>query len=357
MGKWFEFVKISNVSMLVFLTSINLLIYTDRGVLASLITTLQNSPDDDQPGLGITEVEAGALGSVFMLGYMIAGPIFAYYAQIVQPFFLIAIGLGIWALSSLGAGLSTAFWQILIARALSGMGEASFVCLAPPFILDHAPSARKTTWIAIFYSTIAFGYAVGYIFGNFVNIQLGGWYWPFYIQALIAIPFILLCIAAEKNEKMLSTRKSHGDELGKVISLKQQLIELGKNLVYVLIVLGFASLVFTIGGLSYWTPTVIEEYYHQSSSVANNSLGAITLICGIIGTLVGSIMLDIIVKNHYESQKNEEISLKDTYTELSCLFCTITIFFSVVSALIGIFINTFYSYIIGIGVAEFFIFM
>ena len=333
------------------------MVYTDRGVLASLITTLQNHPDHDEPGLGLSKVEAGALGSVFMLGYMVAGPIFAFYAQIVQPFFLIAIGLVIWALSSLGAGLSTTFWQILVARALSGIGEASFVCLAPPFILDNAPSARKTTWIAIFYSAIAFGYALGYIFGNFINIILGGWYWPFYIQTLIFIPFIILCIVAEKDDKMLSTRKNHGDDFVEVISLKQQFKELGENLVFVLIVLGFASLVFSVGGLSYWTPTVIEMYYLQSPSIANNSLGIITLVCGIFGTLIGSVMLDYIVKSTYESQENEFVSLKDTYTELCCLFCTVTTILSVVSAFIGIIINTFYPYIIGVGIAEFFIFM
>lgn len=357
MGRWFERVKISNVSMLVFLTSINLMIYIDRGVLASILTTLEN-PDDgtNQAGLGLTEVQGGALGSIFMLGYMIAGPIFAYYAQTIQPLFLIAIGLSVWGLSSLTAGLSVTFWQLMLSRAFSGVGEASFVCLAPPFILDHAPAARKTTWVAIFYSAIAFGYAIGYIAGNQANIQLGGWYWPFRLQSIVAIPFIILCIIAKKNPNMLSARKSKNGEEVQVISVVQQLEELGGNLIYIFIVLGFSAFVFTIGGLSYWTPTIIEKYYGQSKDVANNTLGLITLFCGIVGTLVGSVFLDFLVRKKLGKSEDHDL-LRDTYTEFSCLFLTITIFIGCVGAFVGIFINTFYSYIIGVGFGEFFIFL
>ena len=119
---------------------------------------------------------------------------------------------------------------------------------------------------------------------------------------------------------------------------------------------------FTLGGLSFWTPVIIEKQYNKSSDIANNVLGIITFTAGIIGTLAGSIFLDMMVKRHYKPiPKHDEATnherLKNTYTEYSCLFLTITTFCATLFALIGTGINTYGSYITGIALAEFFIFL
>jgi hypothetical protein len=49
--------------------------YIDRGMLASIVTMLEKGS-----GLGLTASEAGAVGSSFMLGYMVSSPLFAHYA-------------------------------------------------------------------------------------------------------------------------------------------------------------------------------------------------------------------------------------------------------------------------------------
>nr|GFC24238.1 probable sphingolipid transporter spinster homolog 2 [Tanacetum cinerariifolium] len=40
-----------------------------------------------------------------------------------------------------------------------GVGEASFISLAAPFIDDNAPAAQRTAWLGIFYMLVGVGEA------------------------------------------------------------------------------------------------------------------------------------------------------------------------------------------------------
>ena len=51
-----------------------------------------------------------------------------------NAFRLIGIGLGVWTLAVAGCGLALGFWSLAVCRMLVGIGEASFVALASPFI-------------------------------------------------------------------------------------------------------------------------------------------------------------------------------------------------------------------------------
>lgn len=68
-----------------------------------------------------------------------SSPIFAEASKHVNAFRLIAVGLGIWALATAGCGLAQGFWSLLLCRMLVGVGEASFVALASPFIGSFRP--------------------------------------------------------------------------------------------------------------------------------------------------------------------------------------------------------------------------
>ena len=346
--------RLHPVFLLVFLTLINILIYIDRGILAAVATTLE---DKDQ-GLGLNSIELGGIGSLFMLGYMIAGPIFAHYSQSVHPLTLMFIGLSLWEISVAGAGFSRTFWELSCARALSGVGEASFVCLAPPYILDHAPASKKTTWIAIFYSALAVGFALGYILGSVISTAMGGWYWPFYLEAIVIFPFVLICLLAKKEST--AVLKEDCDEEVRVYRVGEQFRIFGRNGVFVFLVLGFTAFIFTLGGIGYWGPYIIEKLYYQTREASNLYLGLIVITTGITGTLIGSVMLDCKMRKYtklYDNGELPEDKLKSLTTEYANLFLFINTSVALVAGLIGIFINTLQFFLLGLAVAHFFIFL
>jgi MFS transporter, Spinster family, sphingosine-1-phosphate transporter len=82
----------------------------------------------------LTNFQDGCLPAAFMVGLLVACPIFVQLAKTVQTFKLVGIGLLIWFLSVFASGLSWDFWSLLFFRTAVGAGEASFVILAAPFI-------------------------------------------------------------------------------------------------------------------------------------------------------------------------------------------------------------------------------
>lgn len=83
---------------------------------------------------GLTLFQDGLLPAAFMVGLLVSSPIFAESAKYSKSFRLIGIGLSVWATAVAGCAVSVDFWSLLCCRMVVGVGEASFVALAAPFI-------------------------------------------------------------------------------------------------------------------------------------------------------------------------------------------------------------------------------
>ncbi|KAF5196202.1 Major facilitator superfamily, partial [Thalictrum thalictroides] len=179
---------------------INLLNYVDRGIIASNgVNGTQRKCTDGvcKAGTGIqgdfnlTNFEDGVLSSAFMVGLLVASPIFASLAKSFNPFRLIGVGLSVWTLATTLCGVSINFWTIAICRMLVGVGEASFISLAAPFIDDNAPVSQKTAWLAAFYMCIPGGIACGYVLGGLVAGHFS-WRWAFFGESILMLPWAIL---------------------------------------------------------------------------------------------------------------------------------------------------------------------
>ena len=270
--------------------------YLDRGVLSSLVPALQDDRD-----IHMSEFQSGILGSAFMLGYMLASPFFAYASQSIHPFTLIAVGISVWGGSVLLAAVSRTFWLLVVARTISGIGEASFVCLAAPILLAIAPAAKKNIWISFFYSALTIGYALGYAIVPPIKNGFNGWYYVFYIEAVASIPFVLIALFAYKDPSLIFKKEVK-------VSIGTQLKLLSQNSVYIFLVLGYGAYSFTVGGIAYWGPTMLQKQFEQSETVATLSLAFITIISGLVATILGSVALNKMTKQYLQQNERGEIS-------------------------------------------------
>ena len=48
---------------------------------------------------------------------------------------------------------------LVLCRAASGIGEAAFQCIVPPYIEDFAPPEAKSLWLSVFFTAIPVGQA------------------------------------------------------------------------------------------------------------------------------------------------------------------------------------------------------
>ncbi|CAK9156643.1 unnamed protein product [Ilex paraguariensis] len=324
---------------------INLLNYVDRGAIASNgvngspRTCTQSGTCSSGSGIqgdfNLSNFEDGVISSAFMVGLLVASPIFASLAKSINPFRLIGVGLTVWTFATAGCGFSLDFWSITICRMLVGVGEASFVSLAASFIDDNAPVAQKTAWLGIFYMCIPSGVALGYAYGGLVGGHLN-WRWAFWVEAILMLPFAVLGFvmkplqlrgfppAGSKNEKTaveIATSEDQDISYGKgcALSIKEessdqssikpsrsngsrnnlnQFSRIWKDMkvllvdkVYVVNVLGYIAYNFVIGAYSYWGPKAGYNIYDMSN--ADLVFGGVTVVCGIFGTLGGGYALDL----------------------------------------------------------------
>ncbi|CAI8591325.1 unnamed protein product [Vicia faba] len=296
---------------------INLLTYLDRGAIASngvngskgtcsegAVTC--TSGTGIQGDFNLNNFQDGVLSSAFLVGIMVASPIFASLTKSVNPFRLIGVGLSVWTLATLFCGFSFNFWSISVCRMLVGVGEASFVSLAAPFIDDNAPASQKTAWLAVFYMCIPLGYALGYIYGGLVGSHFG-WRYAFWIESILMLPFAISgflmkplelkgLVPADLIKAEVPEDKSNTSSTAKMfdefwrfwIDMKVLLL----NKVYVINVLGYIGYDFVLGAYSYWGPRAAYNIYHMTD--ADLVFGGIAMVCGIVGTLAGGFALDFL---------------------------------------------------------------
>ena len=129
----------------------NLLNYVDRGVIpgasGEFTSFVESSREFDGAG---ASAAFGALTSAFIVGYSVACVVVGHLVHHRSPFKMTGVGLVLWCVAAVLAALAKparSYTVLLLARMLSGVGEAGFVTVGGPFIQDAGgarPRGRRT---------------------------------------------------------------------------------------------------------------------------------------------------------------------------------------------------------------------
>ena len=292
------------------LCAVSVLVYTDRGIMSSAAvsgtprTASEPNGVGMQGALGANYGAYGALTAAFMIGLLLGCPTFSALATRVNPFRLISYGLGMYAVGECGCALAPSYWFMFACRCLVGVGEASFVSLAAPFIDDYAPPARKTLWLATFYVCVPFGVAFGIFFGGAVAPTMG-WRAPFALNAVATIPVALFCFMSppvrmrgvgERACELSGGSRGAREDGSMFRAFARDCKELFKYEVYVVTIFGYAVYTAVIGVYAVWGPKAgfsIFKDYLRTSTRADMVLGGVTVVSGIAGTLGGGGAVDV----------------------------------------------------------------
>ena len=95
------------------LSLINFFNYLDRYIVAGVLPLVESE-------LHIDHERAGLLASMFMIVYMLASPIGGYLGDRIQRRFLVAGGVFVWSLATIGSGLASSFAVLLLAQSILG---------------------------------------------------------------------------------------------------------------------------------------------------------------------------------------------------------------------------------------------
>src|SRR6202795_857077 len=121
---------------LVLLTALNFLNYIDRSVLFAVQPLVQNE-------FHLTNAQVGYLTSAFLLFYMVAAPFVGPLADHYSRKLIIVLGAIFWSGLTLLTAVRHTYTELLIRHTLVGIGEATFVTIAPTFVADLFPEERR----------------------------------------------------------------------------------------------------------------------------------------------------------------------------------------------------------------------
>lgn len=278
------------MSILLPLVGLQFLIYIDRGVLpgcsADIDGFIQKSLHTEHPNLYL-----GTLQSAFIIGLSIACPIVAHLSVKHNSYYLIASGVFVWFIGELLTFISSITMRysiLLIARILTGAGEAALLSIVPPLILATAGKSAGL-WMGALFSVIPIGTAAGFVYGSYLTHI-----WPLAYLGLgfLGLPFIIYCISqgdccsVHPLESSLNDNDENDSE--HIITLRNLLRTLYNNKRYRWICIAYAAYAAAVTSFSTFGPAfMIDTGVVRLQETAGVLIGIVVAIAGILGGILG----------------------------------------------------------------------
>ncbi|HEY6490327.1 MAG: MFS transporter [Terracidiphilus sp.] len=258
------------------LLALNLLNYIDRYILPGEFSLIQRE-------FHSTDQQMGALTTALFLTYMIVAPLTGWLGDRFPRKPLIIFGAVLWSVATLATAWVHDYTTLYIRHALVGVGEATFGIFAPAVISDFYPERERNRVLSYFYIAIPVGAALGYVAGGDFG-SLWGWRAPFFICALpgLVVAALYMWIGREPE-------RGASDHL-EATPARATVLGLFRNAAFLTATFGLAMLTFAMGGISAWVPEFLRRVAGFSVGGSSRIVGAITVVDGITGTLVGGLI-------------------------------------------------------------------
>lgn len=265
---------------LIVLTALNLLNYVDRNVLFAVQPLVQAE-------FHVSKEQIGFLTSAFLGFYMIAAPFVGPLADRYSRKLIIVLGAVFWSGLTLLTAVTHNYTELLIRHTLVGVGEATFVTIAPTFVADLFHENVRGRILGVFYLAIPVGSAAGYLLGGYLA-PTHGWRFPFYIAAAPGFVLALLVLFLKEPPRGQFDSLQETPERGTVLGLF-------RNPAFLTATLGMAFMTYSLGGIQVWMPQFLYSERHFTLEKANLLFGGIIVIDGFVASLAGGWLGDYLL--------------------------------------------------------------
>jgi MFS family permease len=265
------------------LTGLNFLNYIDRFIPAAILSTILTE-------LHLSDAEGGRLQTLFIMTLVVVSPIAGWLGDRYPRFRLAAVGVFIWSVATFGSGLAPTYFFLVAARALVGVGEASYTVVTPSLLSDFFPKDRRGGALAIFYAAVPMGSALGYVLGGQIAAHYG-WRTAFFVAGVpgAALAGLLLFLAEPKRggQDAKPARKVDDGSVSSVVVIANAVRELLARPSFVFNMASQTIYTFAVGGLAVWMPTYFVRERGLPLASAATAFGGVLAAAGLVGTLIG----------------------------------------------------------------------
>lgn len=198
----------------------------------------------------------------------------------------------VWCLATIACGLATNYTQLLIARAMVGVGEAAYAAAGAALLAHTFPIAKRAAIQGAFQSAGLFGSVLGVVIGGAVASQFG-WRTAFFV---VGAPGLLLAVVyplVVRDYKTPKLEQDGRDGAGLPLAelVRQVFVSRSGNLVF----LAFGLQMAIPSVLIAWMPTFLNRFYAFEPRKAA-LMAALAVLAAGVGVLFGGGLSDRLSK-------------------------------------------------------------
>ena len=278
---------------LVFALTFGLLLsdYMSRQVLNAVYPLLKTA-------WGLSDTQLGSLSGVVALMVGVLTVPLSVLADRWGRVKSIVLMASLWSAATLGCAIATNYGEMLLARALVGVGEAAYGSVGIALILSIFPAHLRSTLTGAFMAGGAFGSVFGMALGGVVAVHVG-WRWSFGAMACFGIVLVFAYMTIVTEKRIASQRHGGGvaaaTQVARRPSFRATLNGLFSTVSVVCAYVGSALQLFIMASVLAWMPSFLNRYYGMPADKAAVAAAGFLLLGG-IGMIVCGIVTDRVSK-------------------------------------------------------------
>jgi len=294
---------VSRRLVLVFFILMLMMLYADQNLIAPMVITLR----DEGIIMGGEQdwyYYAGLLATVPVLSGIATTFIWGYLADKLSRRILFAAAVLTGEIPCFLTAFTQNYYQMLILRALTGVGINGAAPVARALIADLYPPEERGKGYALYNFGSGFGVLLGMMLAAIVLTTGLSWRVPFMLAAapnFILVPLFLLVIKEVRigyAEPEIKKLYEMGIEYKFRINLREFAAALAATPTLIFIYLQGVPGTFPWGAIPYWAPTFFQKTWGLSEATAT----MIVFVAGLgmmIGYFVGGMLSDILQRKGY----------------------------------------------------------
>lgn len=275
--------------VLVIMTLVYVVNYLDRQILGILVPQIKVEFHLTNEAIGILT------GPVFAVVYATLAMPLAIFADRLNRRNVIAVSLAAFSAMTVVCGYAVQYWQLLVARFGTGIGEAGTSPSINSVLSDLYPPEKRASALSFYSAGLNVGLLIGFFGGGWIAEHYG-WRHAFLAAGFpgLALVFVILATVREPERGASENLKDKGEAPGFWTSV----VYLFRQPSFLWIGLGGAMSAFGgYAGLAF-LPLFFKLSHHMTPSQTGLALALLTGIGGAVGTYLAGAIADHFAKKN-----------------------------------------------------------
>ncbi len=288
---------------------ISFLNYLDRNVLTGAANVIAKE-------LGFSLDGIGYIATAFLIIYTLGTIPLGIWADRARRRDVVAISVAFWSIATAATALATNFATLFLSRMVLGIGEAGYFPAGTALMSDYFSREKRSRIMSWWSVAQLFGILVGFVVGGaLAGLYRGSWRLAFLFTGIPGLLLALLVWRVREPRRNQADEENMGIYQGRVAAKAEQgaghPVPVTKNvfsqfgallrirtLVVLILMQIFAFFVLTVNVV--FLPTYLQQKdkFGFTSGQAGLFSGAVVVLAGMAGTVLGGYMADWLNKSH-----------------------------------------------------------